>query len=399
MDLLVSSAGRFALTPDGVLWGPTACEYALWQRYLEVFEAVSLLARALPVGAPPAGWKKASGPGVRPLALPHFIGVTGQIRFLPALRSRIKCALRQTEAVILRLPCAIGDEVCRSLRANRPYGVEVVGDPYDVFAPGVTRHPLRPLLRWWMPRRLKHACARASTTAYVTGQVLQRRYPPADQAFTASFSSIEIHRADFLTEPRRIRKNTGPFSLVTVATLQRLYKGTDLLIDALHHGLQAGLDLRLTVVGDGRHRPELEARARHLGIGGRVRFTGELPGGPAVREELDRADLFVLASRTEGLPRAMIEAMARALPCIGTTAGGIPELLPAEDLVPAGNAPALAIKIREVLSDPDRRERMSARNLTKAQSYESEVLRGRRIAFYQHLRDRTRDWSDRVQAL
>jgi glycosyltransferase involved in cell wall biosynthesis len=88
----------------------------------------------------------------------------------------------------------------------------------------------------------------------------------------------------------------------------------------------------------------------------------------------------------------MIEAMARGIPCIGTTAGGIPELLPAEDMVRPGDARALAGMIREVLSDPDRRQQMSARNLATAQSYQREVLRRRRIGFYEHLRKATQAW-------
>ncbi|MBV8270174.1 MAG: glycosyltransferase family 4 protein [Planctomycetaceae bacterium] len=159
--------------------------------------------------------------------------------------------------------------------------------------------------------------------------------------------------------------------------------------------MREGLDLRLTMVGDGKERPGLEARARALGLGPRVRFLGQLPAGEAVRAELDRADLFVLPSRTEGLPRAMVEAMARALPCIGSWVGGIPELLPREDLVPPGDAAALARKIREVVCDPDRMARMSACNLEKAEQYREDALRGRRIAFYQHVREATEAWRDR----
>jgi glycosyltransferase involved in cell wall biosynthesis len=120
-----------------------------------------------------------------------------------------------------------------------------------------------------------------------------------------------------------------------------------------------------------------------------VRFLGWLPGGPAVRSELDAADLFALPSRQEGLPRAMVEAMARALPCVGSTVGGIPELLLAEDLVPPGDARALARKIREMLTTPGRMTRMSARNLEKARVYREEALAGRRRAFYRHVREMT----------
>jgi glycosyltransferase involved in cell wall biosynthesis len=111
-----------------------------------------------------------------------------------------------------------------------------------------------------------------------------------------------------------------------------------------------------------------------------------------VREELDRSSLFVLPSRTEGLPRAMLEAMARGLACVGSTVGGIPELLAAEDLVPAGDSAALARRIVEVSRDPRRMERMAARNRQKALEYREEVLGPRRTAFYRHIADTTREW-------
>src|SRR5690606_2722669 len=115
----------------------------------------------------------------------------------------------------------------------------------------------------------------------------------------------------------------------------------------------------------------------------------QLSSGQAVRDELDQADLFVLASRTEGLPRAVIEAMARGLPCIGTSVGGIPELLPTEDLVPPGDADTLARKISEVSRSPERMAAMSRRNLKKAADYRDDVLRQRRNAFYEIVKERT----------
>src|ERR1043166_5635017 len=111
-----------------------------------------------------------------------------------------------------------------------------------------------------------------------------------------------------------------------------MYKAPDVLIRAVAQCVAAGFDLTLHVVGDGKHRPELEQLASALGVSDRVIFLGLLPAGAAVRERLDRSDLFVLASRCEGLPRAMVEAMARSLPCIGSTIGGIPELLPEDDM-------------------------------------------------------------------
>jgi len=137
---------------------------------------------------------------------------------------------------------------------------------------------------------------------------------------------------------------------------------------------------------------ELEAQVASLGLGERVHFCGHLLSSALVRYELDRADLFILPSRQEGLPRAMIEAMARSLPCIGSTVGGIPELLPSEDLVPPGDVVALASKIREVVTDSERIARMSARNLETAKEYRDEVLRERRNHFYRYVREMTEAW-------
>jgi glycosyltransferase involved in cell wall biosynthesis len=177
-----------------------------------------------------------------------------------------------------------------------------------------------------------------------------------------------------------------------VGTQAQLYKAPDVLIDAVATCVREGLDLKLVLVGDGKHRAELEAQAAALGLRERVCFRGQLTAGDAVRAELDQADLFVLPSHQEGLPRAMIEAMARGLPCIGSTVGGIPELLPLEDMVPPGDVIALAHKICEIVTNPERLARMSARNLEKAKEYRDEVLRERRDMFYHFVREKTEAW-------
>ncbi|MEZ5391519.1 MAG: glycosyltransferase [Bryobacterales bacterium] len=159
--------------------------------------------------------------------------------------------------------------------------------------------------------------------------------------------------------------------LITVGSMEHLYKGPDVLLEAL-----AGLpEERLALVGDGRCRASLEALAAKLGLANRVEFLGPLPAGAAVRQALDRADLFVLPSRQEGLPRAMIEAMARGLPCIGSNVGGIGELIPADCLAPAGDAQALRAKIRALANDPSRLAREAAANLACARDYHEDVLR------------------------
>jgi glycosyltransferase involved in cell wall biosynthesis len=247
--------------------------------------------------------------------------------------------------------------------------------------------------------------------------VLQQRYPSAAYSvgmsdveiphdalvaardvFITHYSSIELAEEDsvatFRTAPQRRKR----LRLITIGSLAQMYKGTDVLIRAAAKCLAAGMDFDLAIVGDGKCRRELEQLAEDLGISRHVHFLGQLPAGEAVREQLDKADLFVLPSRCEGLPRAMIEAMARALPCIGSAVGGIPELLVDEHMTPPGDVVALAAKIREVLDSPARMSAMSVRNLAIAQEYRDGILDERRTAFYEHIRRSTAEWLVRTSA-
>jgi glycosyltransferase involved in cell wall biosynthesis len=111
---------------------------------------------------------------------------------------------------------------------------------------------------------------------------------------------------------------------------------------------------RFVVVGDGERRADLEALARQLALGDRVRFVGWRGDLHRVYADLD---VVVLTSRNEGSPVSLIEAMAAARPVVATRVGGVPDLV--EDgqqglLVPADDVEALARAIEDVLSSPDR---------------------------------------------
>jgi len=389
MKVLVTASERFAITNDGHLWSAKgSLSYSsLWAGYLEAYEQVYLMARANPVSEPPAGWAKATGPGIQAVPVPYFVGPWEYVKKYHSVKRSIAKAVANADAFHLRIPCTIGTEVYKLLPSDRPVGIEVVADPYDIFAPGSVKHPLRPAFRWWFPRELRHQCRNASAALYVTKQALQKRYPCPN--YSVGVSDVELPEGMLLSTPRTFNSEQRSFTLIQVGTMAQLYKAPDILISAVAACVQGGLDLKLILLGDGQYRPQLEQQAQTLGISDHVQFCGQLPNRDAVRDKLDQADLFVLPSYQEGLPKAMVEAMARGLPCIGSTVGGIPELLPEEDMVPAGNVEALATKIRQVLSNPQRMTQMSARNLEIAQGYTQEILYKQRLAFYRYVREQT----------
>lgn len=393
MHVTVTIEGRMIRTRDGAVWTGRAFNYSFWRRYLDVFDHVNVAVRLLASDTVPAEWQRADGDGVSFHGLPYYHGPFQYLLKVREIRRTMYSVLQAKEAVILRVPGVSGSIAFDNLsRTGQPYGVEVVADPYDIFAPNVIQHPLRRFLRAWFTRGLRRIVSKANAVAYVTAHTLQQRYPPSVQAYSTNYSSVTLEEEAFVSTPRPVDPNKRQFTIAFVGSLAQLYKAPDVLIDAVGKCVDGGLDLELLILGGGEHQADLAARAARMGIRQRISFLGQVPPGEAVRGHLDKADVFVLPSRTEALPRAMIEAMARALPCIGTQVGGIPELLPDEDMIPPNDSAALADKISEVLRDHARRDRMAARNLVKAREYHREILRERRRLFYQHVCEATEAW-------
>jgi glycosyltransferase involved in cell wall biosynthesis len=390
MNVIVTCEEHFFRTPDGQVWTTGQFPYAFWTRYLSVFDSVRVVSRVRNVMIVAPDLQAASGPNVTFSGVPDYRGPEQYILRLASIGRAMAKAVQGDDAVILRVSGQISSCIERRLQSRRPYGVEVVADPYDAFSPNAVKHPLRPFFRWWLTRRLRLQCSRACAASYVTERVLQRRYPPAPKAFKTHYSSVELPAKAFVDTPRASMP-PGVMKVVFVGTMAQMYKAPDVLIDALGMCVREGLNCELVLIGSGRYQAELKSRAAALGLNGRVQFRGQLTTPDAVRAELDQSHLFVLPSRQEGLPRAMIEAMARAVPCLGSTVGGIPELLPADDMVPPNDAPALARKIREVLANPARMTDMSAHNLQKAREYGG-ALGQRRQAFYQIVKAKTETW-------
>jgi glycosyltransferase involved in cell wall biosynthesis len=139
-------------------------------------------------------------------------------------------------------------------------------------------------------------------------------------------------------------------------------KGVDMLLDAFASVRSRVRGARLWVVGEGPRREELVAQARRLGLDHEVWFRGTFPR-LELRQLYDSCRLLVLPSRSEGLPRVIVEAMARARPVVATRVGGIPELVEhgvTGLLVPPEDPGALADALLRLLADRDLAARMGA---------------------------------------
>ena len=399
MRLLVTTESHLSSGDPEEIYGEGPAKYTFWSNYLATFDEVLVLAR---VGAHRGVVReeaRADGPRVSFCALPDYQGPWQYLQNLRALKARVKEAVLRCDAYLLRVPGLVGTLAWREIKRRRkPYALEVVGDPWDALGPGTVPSLFRPLFRRVATRDLKAMCRGAAAVHYVTQSALQRRYPPARNAHVAGFSDALMDSAFAspavqVERSRRLETKQGngtplrkPFRLGFIGSLSQMYKGPDVLLRAAALCRESGVDLETALVGDGRYAEAMKALARELGIEGRTQFLGQLSFGEAVFEFLDSVDLFVMPSRAEGLPRALLEAMARGCPCIGSHIGGIAEVLSADDLVPPGDARCLAKKIQEVTGDLERMKRMGRRNLEKAEEFSPERLREVRRAFFEFVK-------------
>jgi glycosyltransferase involved in cell wall biosynthesis len=397
--VLIALEYHFLSGEDGHIYTSAPPNYAFWRRYLGVFQEVVVLARVRQTTEPMPAEQRADGPGVTFWRLPDYTGPAEYLKKLVQLRSAIRKAVSNSDVYILRLPGTIGNLAAREIRRlGKRYAVEVVGDPWDVFSPGAIRTTLRPLYRRLFARSLRRNCHEALAASYVTRSALQARYPARAGAYVCGISDVLLGKnfADAGTIEKRKQRGRERAErlgrsahLGFVGSLATNYKGVDTLLKAVAICRQAGVDVKAYLLGDGRSLPQFEALARNLGILQCVQFLGQVPAGKAVFEFLDSIDLFVMPSRQEGLPRAMLEAMARGCPCIGSAVGGIPELLAPEALVPPSDETQLAAAIRRFISDPDLSSRMIEHNIKMAHNFKPQALEEAQHRFLSEVRARS----------
>lgn len=205
---------------------------------------------------------------------------------------------------------------------------------------------------------------------------------------TADFPSPEAVAA-------RLAGRGGRLRIVTVGRLVDVKAQHD-LPRVLRWVLDAGVDARWTLAGDGPLRGEIEAAVRRFGVGDRFALAGELPFAK-VRDLLLESDLMVHNAvmtpegRRESLGVVLMEAGAMGLPVVSCRVGGIPEVVVDGQtgvLVPERDGPAMAEAIVRLARDPEecRRQGLAAVERIRAH-FDSDVLASRLEDLYDRLMD------------
>lgn len=288
------------------------------------------------------------------------------------------------DILVAHLPSRIGSEaISIAKKYKKPYFIGVVGCAWDAYWNYGIKGKLVAVPFFFEMRRL---VKQSPFAFYVTQKFLQNRYPC--KGYSIGCSNVEIPTLyDQILKQRQKKINSNNYdviNIVTCAAIDVIYKGQEYVIRAiasLNRVSDRKYHYYLVGNGDKSYLYNLAMRER---VTDYVHFIGVLPH-EEIFAFLDKMDVYIQPSRQEGLPRAVIEAMSRAMVVFGSNTAGIPELLEPECVFKNGDVK----KIMELLKGVNNRTSLqyATRNFNEARSYTADVLNERRYKFFDKIRN------------
>lgn len=327
--------------------------------------------------------EKISLNSVRIVEFPNLSTIRGVLFEMKNAEKRLYEEAQKCDLYFLRggLIALLGRKVIKRLK--RPFLVESAGCAWDEY----WNYSLSgKLLAPYMEFMAKKMTKEASHVVYVTEKWLQERYPT--KGISTHASNVMLQNVEISALEGRIKKigeyeaEKKRFVIGTTGGIGNRAKGQHFVIQAMNM-LQDEYDIVYELVGGGDSE-FLRKICKKYNITDRVVFRGQLTH-EEVLDWIKTLDLYIQPSMQEGLPRALIEAMSQACPAIGSSTGGIPELLDEKAIFKRGSVGDLAKVFRNILKDD--LTIYAKMNFNKAKDYELGSISKRREDLYKKYRD------------
>lgn len=371
-------------------YSPGGLPASVWSRYLSVFDTLTVVGRdGGQLSTSEKSYTLSSADSVFFSLLPNISNFKSLIFGNKKTLIDCKRLVSEYDGVIARLPSQMGQLfIAEAIKQNKPYAVEVVGCAWEaLWNHGTWKGKALAPFSYF---KTKKTVASAPFSLYVTESFLQQRYP-CKVGITTFCSNVEVAAVpEEILQQRKNKNGLRPEKTVfgLIGNYSSRYKGIDVAIRALAQADARIPDWELQVLGAG-DSVAYSKLATDLGVSDKVKFVGSLPSGDPVYNWLDSLHVYLQPSLTEGLPRALVEAMSRGCPALGSKVGGIPELLQPEQMVEPGDYRSLADKIIKLVKDDAKAEELSFENFNRAKAYYKDVLEKRRkdfwLSFKQHI--------------
>lgn len=326
-------------------------------------------------------YTKIENENVKVIELYDFFTLRGMFTGRKILRRKLEDLVLSSQYIYIRLPSFIGNIISEiAIQHNKMYLSEVGGCAWDSY----WNHSIKgKLFAPYMFIKMRQVLKKSIFTSYVTREFLQRRYPSRGE--TCSCSNVVLKQiSDSVLELRLNRimetKEKNLIILGTTAAVNVKYKGHEYVIKAISKLIKKGYNIRYEMIGGGSTE-YLRKVALKYNVINNVKFLG-VKKSDQVLAWLDNIDIYIQPSKQEGLPRALIEAMSRGCPSIGSSTAGIPELLDREYIFKSGNFQDLSNKIENLNNKNNMREQ-AKRNFDRSKDYLFEVINIRRTEFFE----------------
>jgi len=384
MNVLFAYNGRVEVDEQGLFYGNELND-KLVERYRFFGDQVTFLVRTRPISAKErAALIPFSSTRFSIIGLPEINSPALYFKKSGELNATIEAAVKEADVLVARLPSLIGRRaIFYARKYNKPYMVEAVGCPWDA----LWNHSMMgKLVAPYGYRAMKKYIKDAPYVLYVTNRFLQERYPTSGKSVGVSDVVLDPVSEDVLKKRlAKIEAYSGDETWVlgTAAGLDVKYKGQQYVISAVANLAKSGKHFLYKVVGKGKGT-YLKSVIQQTGAAQSVEIVGQLPHHK-VFDFIDDTDIYIQPSKQEGLPRAVVEAMSRACPCLGSRTGGIPELLPDEFIFSKGNVG----EIENILKNLNKESlmKMARENFEKVKEFTPEKLDAKRMEFYRMFRD------------
>lgn len=300
-----------------------------------------------------------SPPRVSVRPLPYYRRWTESYRIIPLAIPVLQQAIRQSDLIYVRMPSPLGlVSFVLSRLFGKPVVLHIVGDQRQQYEASHYRGVMGGIARFvvefneWSTQRMVN---RALTI--VQGEELVRKHKRnGNRVVNLTRSPISV--GDVVERTRPI--GDRPLRLVYVGALLEK-KGVGDLIQALPTLSLAGVDWRLEIIGSGPQELALQKVVEEAGVGKAVEFLGAILSEEELFRHFRQADVCVVPSRSEGMPRVLLEAMAAGAAVIATRVGGIPGIVREGEnglLVSPGTPSEIAEAILRLTRDPILFERL-----------------------------------------
>lgn len=347
---------------EGVYYTKLSFTYSYWEDYLNHFDSVYVVARVERITSLDSSFVRADGHNITFIPIPNYTGVGEFFRKLPSLVMASYRTSRRCSRFILRSGNISNLMWPWMLLYRKAYLREYPGNIKEGVEGYVGKRSFKRLLAkplHWLGVAQGYFSKANGFVSYVLKDVYGNTKTPS-----YVFSSFQLNEI----QTRKVDYTVGDVIHITSVGRLEGEKGHASLISSLR---DFSVPVVLHLIGNGTREQSLRCLADDLGV--EVVFHGAIVDRQKLFQVIARSDLFVLPSLTEGMPRALLEAVATSTPVIASNVGGVPYLIDEKYLFTPGNIEELTSKLELYLSDEKLREENAISNFERLhQEYSTE---------------------------